>query len=69
MDGIPYYIIVDREGNAAGRPDLRDHSLYVKTVLEKLGLISEECILKRACLSGEGRPAFLRSYVFVRMLR
>ena len=36
VDGIPYYIIVDREGNAAGRPDLRDHSLYVKTVLEKL---------------------------------
>ena len=36
VDGIPYYIIVDREGNAAGRPDLRDHSLYVSTILGKL---------------------------------
>lgn len=36
VDGIPYYIIVDREGNAEGRPDLRDHSLYVSTILGKL---------------------------------
>lgn len=36
VDGIPYYIIVDRDGNAEGRPDLRDHSLYVSTILGKL---------------------------------
>lgn len=36
VDGIPYYIIVDRKGNAVGRPDLRDHNLYVKTIKEKL---------------------------------
>lgn len=34
VDGIPYYILVDRYGNAAGRPDLRDHELYKKTLLE-----------------------------------
>lgn len=32
VDGIPYYILVDREGNAKGRPDLRDHSKYVKEI-------------------------------------
>ncbi len=36
VDGIPYYIIVDREGNAEGRPDLRNHNLYVSTILGKL---------------------------------
>ena len=36
VDGIPYYIIVDRKGNATGRPDLRDHNLYIKTIKEKL---------------------------------
>lgn len=36
VDGIPYYIIVDRSGNAEGRPDLRDHDLYKRTILEKL---------------------------------
>ncbi|MDE5566813.1 MAG: TlpA family protein disulfide reductase [Muribaculaceae bacterium] len=36
VDGIPYYIIVDRKGNAVGRPDLRDHNLYIKTIKEKL---------------------------------
>lgn len=36
LDGIPYYILVDREGNVEGRPDLRDHELYIKTVKEKL---------------------------------
>lgn len=36
VDGIPYYIIVDRNGKAEGSPDLRDHSLYKKTILEKL---------------------------------
>lgn len=32
VDGIPYYILVDREGNAKGRPDLRDHNKYVKEI-------------------------------------
>ncbi len=32
VDGIPYYILVDREGNATGRPDLRDHSKYIKEI-------------------------------------
>ncbi|MDE6514384.1 MAG: thioredoxin, partial [Muribaculaceae bacterium] len=36
VDGIPYYIIVDRNGKAEGRPDVRDHSLYKKAILEKL---------------------------------
>ena len=36
VDGIPYYILVDRKGNATGRPDLRDHDLYKKTILEAL---------------------------------
>lgn len=36
VDGIPYYILVDKNGNAAGRPDLRDHDLFTKTLLEKL---------------------------------
>lgn len=36
VDGIPYYILVDRDGNAEGRPDLRDHSQYIKTIKSKL---------------------------------
>ena len=36
VDGIPYYILVDREGNAEGRPDLRDHYKYVKAIKSKL---------------------------------
>lgn len=36
VDGLPYYIFVDRKGNAAGRPDFRDHSLYKKTILDQL---------------------------------
>lgn len=36
VDGIPYYIIVDRKGKASGRPDLRDHNLYIKTIKEEL---------------------------------
>lgn len=36
LDGIPYYILVDRQGNIEGRPDLRDHELFKKTILEKL---------------------------------
>ena len=36
VEGIPYYIIVDREGNEEGRPDLRDHELYVREIKSKL---------------------------------
>lgn len=36
IEGIPYYILVDRDGNIEGRPDFRDHDIYVKTLLEKL---------------------------------
>ncbi len=36
VDGIPYYILVDRDGNAEGRPDLRNHSEYVKAIKSKL---------------------------------
>ncbi len=32
VDGIPYYILVDREGKATGRPDLRDHNKYIKAI-------------------------------------
>ncbi|MDE5840508.1 MAG: TlpA family protein disulfide reductase [Muribaculaceae bacterium] len=32
VDGIPYYILIDRAGNAKGRPDIRDHSKYVKEI-------------------------------------
>ena len=28
VDGIPYYILVDRQGKATGRPDLRDHNSF-----------------------------------------
>ena len=36
VDGIPYYILVDGEGNAEGRPDLRNHSRYIEAVKSKL---------------------------------
>ncbi len=36
VDGIPYYILVDRNGKAEGRPDLRDHSKYIKEIKSKL---------------------------------
>lgn len=36
VDGIPYYILVDREGKATGGPDLRDHTLFKKTLLEEI---------------------------------
>lgn len=29
VDGIPFYILVDRDGNATGHPDFRDHSKLV----------------------------------------
>lgn len=36
VDGIPYYILVDKQGNASGRPDLRDHDKFKATILEEL---------------------------------
>ncbi|MCD8236551.1 MAG: TlpA family protein disulfide reductase [Prevotellaceae bacterium] len=36
VDGIPYYIMVDREGNATGRPDMRDPNVYKTTILDAL---------------------------------
>lgn len=36
IDGIPSYVLVDRNGKATLRNDLRDHDLYVKTVKEAL---------------------------------
>lgn len=36
LDGIPSYVLVERSGKATLRNDLRDHSLYIKTVKEAL---------------------------------
>lgn len=36
VDGIPFYILVDRKGKAAGRPDLRDHSKFKKAILDEV---------------------------------
>lgn len=36
VDGIPFYILVDRKGIATGRPDLRNHSLYKKALLDEV---------------------------------
>ncbi len=36
VDGIPFYILVDRNGNAESRPDIRQHDHYVKAIREKL---------------------------------
>lgn len=36
VDGIPYYILVDREGRAVGHPDFRDHAVLVEGVKSKL---------------------------------
>lgn len=36
VDGIPYYILVDRSGKATGRPDLRDHDKFRRTLKESL---------------------------------
>lgn len=36
VDGIPFYILVDRDGKGEGRPDLRDHSRFVEAVKSKL---------------------------------
>lgn len=35
VDGIPFYVVVDHKGNATGRPDLRDHNKFKKTLLEE----------------------------------
>lgn len=32
VDGIPFYILVDRQGNATGHPDFRDHSKLVEGI-------------------------------------
>ncbi len=36
VDGIPFYILVDRSGKATGRPDLRDHSKFKEAILGEL---------------------------------
>lgn len=36
VDGIPYYILVDRRGEAAGRPDLRDHDAFKRAILDEV---------------------------------
>lgn len=36
VDGIPYYILVDRKGKYAGRPDLRDHAGFKKAILAEV---------------------------------
>ena len=37
VDGIPYYILVGRDGKATGHPDYRDHDLMISGVKEALG--------------------------------
>jgi len=37
VDGIPFYILVDREGNAVRHPDFRDHDKMVAGIKEALG--------------------------------
>ena len=32
VDGIPYYILVDRSGKAVGHPDFRDHSKLIEGI-------------------------------------
>lgn len=36
IDGIPSYVVVDKQGHATLRNDLRDHDLLKKTLLEEL---------------------------------
>lgn len=36
VDGIPYYILVDRQGVMAGRHDLRDHEKFRSALLEEV---------------------------------
>lgn len=37
VDGIPFYILVDRDGRAVRHPDFRDHDLMVSEVRKALG--------------------------------
>lgn len=37
VDGIPYYILVNRQGKATGRPDLRAHNAFKKAILDEMG--------------------------------
>ena len=37
IDGIPSYVVVDKDGSYRLRNDLRDHNLLVKTLKEKIG--------------------------------
>lgn len=41
VDGIPYYILVDKKGNVAGRPDLRNTNLYKSAILDALAAPAE----------------------------
>lgn len=36
VDGIPFYILVGRDGNATARPDIRDHVAFKKAILDEL---------------------------------
>lgn len=36
VDGIPYYILVDRQGVMTGRRDLRDHEKFRSALLEEV---------------------------------
>ncbi|MDE6378254.1 MAG: TlpA family protein disulfide reductase, partial [Duncaniella sp.] len=36
VDGIPFYILVDREGNAQSRPDMRADATFVNAIKSKL---------------------------------
>ena len=36
VDGIPYYVFVDRNGRATGRPDLRNHAAFKKALQKAL---------------------------------
>jgi thiol-disulfide isomerase/thioredoxin len=36
VDGIPFYILVDRQGNAEPHPDFRDHNLLIQGIKSKL---------------------------------
>ena len=36
VDGIPYYILAGRDGKAAGRPDLRNHTVFTSAILNEL---------------------------------
>ncbi len=36
VDGIPYYILVDRTGNGTGRLDFRDHNIMKSSLLETI---------------------------------